>query len=280
MKLLSPKYDVVFHALFREENKELLSKMLTAIIKEKISVKTIDKNRYVSIKDANEKLGIMDLVAELENKEICNIEIQLNYFPNIINRMIYYSDKCYTRQIKKGEDYSTLKRVISILILDYNLEELKEFDTPVTKWKYREEETKKTLTSIQTLVITILPKVIKLYNKNPNDKLCQWLMFIDNPNSKEVQNIMEKNKDIEFALSNLEQVSGNERLKRIAELKEKARRDEKASLNYATEKGLKQGIKQERKEMLTKMQKAGFSIKQIKEITNLELDEIKELLEN
>ncbi len=142
MKLLSPKYDVVFHALFREENKELLSKMLTAVIKENISVKTIDKNRYVSITEANDKLGVMDLVAELENKEICNIEIQLNYFPNIINRMIYYSDKCYTRQIKKGEDYSTFKRVISILILDYNLEELKEFDMPVTKWILRRRNKK------------------------------------------------------------------------------------------------------------------------------------------
>ncbi len=89
---------------------------------------------------------------------------------------------------------------------------------------------------------------------------------------------MVKNKDIEFALSNLEQVSGNEKLKRIAELKEKARRDEKASLNYATEKCLKQGLKQAKKEMVFNMHKEGFSIEQIKKVTKLELDEIKDIL--
>ena len=140
MKLLSPKYDVVFHALFREENKELLSKMLTAVVQEKINVISIDKNRYVDIKDSVEKLGIMDLRAELENKETCNIEIQLNYLPDMVGRMLYYSDNCYTRQLKKGNEYESLKRVISILIVDYTLEELKDFTKPVTKWRYREEE--------------------------------------------------------------------------------------------------------------------------------------------
>ena len=43
-KLLEPKLDVVFHALFREDNKELLGALTSDI------------------------LGIMDLRAELENR--------------------------------------------------------------------------------------------------------------------------------------------------------------------------------------------------------------------
>ena len=63
-KLLQPKIDVVFKALFREENKELLGGLLSAILKEKVNVITIDKNKEVEIKTAEEKLGIMDLRAE------------------------------------------------------------------------------------------------------------------------------------------------------------------------------------------------------------------------
>ena len=62
-------------------------------------------------------------------------------------------------------------------------------------------------------------------------------MFLDNPNSKEVGAIMKENKEIKSIADTLEQVSGDEKLRRIAELKEKAILDEKAALDYATKKG-------------------------------------------
>ena len=46
------------------------------------------------------------------------------------------------------------------------------------------------------------------------------------------------------ALDELEQVSGDEKIRRIAELREKAIRDEKASMAYAINKGLQQGLQQ------------------------------------
>ena len=67
-KLLKPKIDIVFHALFREENKELLGQLISDVLGEKIKVVTTDKNRYVNTKEAKEKLGIMDLRAELEGR--------------------------------------------------------------------------------------------------------------------------------------------------------------------------------------------------------------------
>ena len=67
-KLLIPKIDVVFHALFREENKELLEVLITEVLNEKVKVVTTDKNRYVDTKEAKEKLGIMDLRAELAGR--------------------------------------------------------------------------------------------------------------------------------------------------------------------------------------------------------------------
>ena len=62
-KLLCPKIDVVFHALFLERNIDDLSNFLSAILREKVKVTSIDKNRYVDIDTVDEKLGIMDLRA-------------------------------------------------------------------------------------------------------------------------------------------------------------------------------------------------------------------------
>ena len=68
VKLLQPKIDVVFHALFREDNKELLEKLISDVLKEEVKVTTTDKNRHINTKKADEKLGVMDLRAELEGR--------------------------------------------------------------------------------------------------------------------------------------------------------------------------------------------------------------------
>ena len=237
-KLLCPKMDVVFHALFRERNIDDLSNFLSAILREEVKVTSIDKNRYVDIDTVDEKLGIMDLRAELNGKKQCNIEIHLNYYLDMEKRMLYYGSDNYKRQLVTGKGYNTLQKTISILILDYTLDILKDFEDVGTKRQIRDEPTgKKVLIEDLEIVILELPKVMKLYNKYPNNKAYQWLMFLDNPNSKEVGAIMKENKEIKSIADTLEQVSGDEKLRRIAELKEKAILDEKAALDYATKKG-------------------------------------------
>ena len=290
-KLLCPKVDVVFHALFREKNLGDLSNLLTAILKEEVHVISIDKNRYVDIESLDEKLGIMDLRAELKDDVKCNIEIQLEYFPNMVKRLLYYWSDNYKRQLVKGEGYNSLKKTISILILDYTLNVLNDFEDVGTKWQIRDELTgKRVLTEDLEIVILELPKVTKLYNKYPNNKTYQWLMFLDNPNSKEVGAIMKDNKEIKSIADTLEQVSGDERLRRIAELKEKAMLDDKAALDYATEKGiakgiakgreegLAEGIKNERHTLITNMFKNGATLDQLVKLTGLDRAKLEEIL--
>ena len=88
-----------------------------------------------------------------------------------------------------------------------------------------------------------LPKARRKYREEPDNAICQWMMFMDNPNESEVIQIMEENKNIKKAIEELEQVSGNEKLRRIAELKEKYIRDEQASIEYAQNVGYKDGYK-------------------------------------
>ena len=68
-------------------------------------------------------------------------------------------------------------------------------------------------------------------------------MFINDPNESEVSEIMEDNKEIEKAMNELEKISKDKELRRVAELREKAIRDEKNGLKHAREEGIKEGIK-------------------------------------
>ena len=277
-KLLEPKLDVVFHALFREDNKELLGALTSDILREEVRIKTTDKNRYVDIEEADEKLGVMDLRAELENGVHCIIEIQLKHHKNEPERILYYWADAYSRQIKRGDRFGKLEKTISIAIIDHELEELRGMEKIGVKWQIRDEKTgKRILTDRLEIIIIELPKARRMYKIEPNNAICQWMLFLDNPNKREVVQIMEENKNIKKAIDELEQVSGNARLRRIAELKEKYIRDEQSSIEYAQDEGFRQGEKKEKIEIAKNLLQKKMSIQDIVEVTGLSIEEIEKL---
>lgn len=133
LKLLSPKIDVVFHALFSEENNSLTEAFISDVLGEKVKIKA-NRDRYLSIKSANEKMGIMDLRVELENGSLCNIEIQLAKRKDEVSRFTYYLIDTYCRQLGQGESYSKLNKAISIVILDHEIELLEDFEVLDVRW--------------------------------------------------------------------------------------------------------------------------------------------------
>ena len=61
-----------------------------------------------------------------------------------------------------------------------------------------------------------LPKAVKEYKENSKNELLQWMMFLDNPENKEVTQIMLENKDIKEAKEELEKISQDDILRRRA----------------------------------------------------------------
>ena len=137
-----------------------------------------------------------------------------------------------------------------------------------------------------------IPKVKRILEKEPNDKLAQWVQFLDNPNEKEVLKAMENNEEIKEAMEELEEVSKIKQLRRIAELKDKAIRDEKNGLRHATEDGIniglergrKEGIKEGEKnkqiEIAKKLLKEGMSTEKISLIVGMSKEEVENLKNN
>ena len=272
MQLLSPKKDIVFHALFREDTKELLAKMLSAILKRKVHVLSIDKDRYLELTTPEDKYGIMDLRATLDNKEVCHIEIQLSKYTDIVNRLLYYWADNYKRQLKKRGTYSDLKRAISILITEHSLDELKGIKSTGLKWQIKDSDTGVyVLTDTLEVYIIELDKVRRLYKENPSSEIYQWMMFLDNPNSEEVDAIMKENKDICEATSNLEDICADEELQRFIQYKEKQEHDwasyREQSLKEGHEEGLKKGFEKGSKiretEIVSNMLRSGMPHSQI-----------------
>lgn len=285
-ELLKPKYDVVFHSLFRKDNSNITSGFLTDILQKETKVIDMDKDRYLATKYPNEKLGILDLKIELAGGIKCNIEIQLANQYNIIKRLLYYWSKVYAEELKEGEDYKELKKTIGIVIIDYELKELREIEELGIKWQIRDSQSgKKLLTEDLELYILEIPKAKRKLEKEKENKIAQWMAFLDNPNSKEVSEIMGKNKNIKNAMEELEEMSEDEELRRVAELKEKYIRDEinmrrgalEDGFNEGMQKGIKEGGKLKQKEIAKNMIKNGIQINDIVKMTGLSKKEIENI---
>ncbi len=269
-ELLKPKIDVVFHALFRQENKHLTEALVREILGENVKVIRTNIDRHIDISDPDQKLGIMDLRTELEGGIKCNIEIQLVEKTAQINRFLYYWASAYSEQMKRGGKYTELHKTISIIILDHEIRELEGIEELGTKWQIRDEKTgKRILTNQLELVILEIPKAKRIYRENNQDKISQWLMFLDDPNMKEVSDIVEENKEIREANDELDKMSGDEELKRRAELREKYIRDSQAELEFAERK--------KAMDIAKNLIKKGLDIDFIEETTGLDKETIGKL---
>ena len=288
--ILSPKLDVVFQILFGEVGSEEITKdLLSTILDEQINEIDLNQNIVLRRRSLEDKMGIVDVLAKINNNEYCNIEMQILDNKNSIKRILYYWAKKYILELQKGKDYTNLKRTICVLIADYEIEELKEICFH-SKWKIIEEhERKKILTEDFEIHIIELPKIKKGKANGKDKKLIEWLSFLENPESKEVIHYMEKNKNIKKAKEKLNIMSEDETVRRLAELREKAILDEKsartASYNEGKNdgfidghtKGFSEGFEQKNKENAKKMKEEGIDINMIIKITNLTKEEIEEL---
>ena len=217
---------------------------------------------------------------DVNNTEKVDVEVQLVERSNLPERLLFYFSKLYLRGIGKGEDYRTAKRVVIIAIIDYNLKIEMNDKKMETIWKIIEENHPKTiLTNKFEIHILELEKVKEEYRKNKDNKKAQWLLFLDDPEAEEVKEIMKKNEGVKEAVIEVRKLSQDEKLQRMADLREKAIMDEKAIYQAGLDNGKEEGETKAIKEMTKKLLKKGMKIETIAEITGLTIEEIEKLKE-
>jgi predicted transposase/invertase (TIGR01784 family) len=294
VKTLSPKLDVVFQALFGEVGNESITKgFLETILERKIDSIDLSRNPILRREFKDEKLGVLDIIAKLDENEICNIELQIVDKKNIIERILYYWSRLYSRQIKSGEDYKILQKAIVILITDFKIENLEELDYH-SRWKIMEDKQGKKIILTQKLEIDIieLPKIIG--KEKEQDNLLDWLYFLENPKSERVTKKMKENENLKEAVKKLDNLSEDEKMQRIADLRQKAIMDEKAiyekgleigiekgiqrGMEKGIEKGIMEGSQKEKIEIAKKMLELKIDKETIAEATGLTEQEIEKIL--
>ena len=221
--------------------------------------------------------------------------MQLRDNKNMDKRSEFYGGKLIAEQMAKNEDYITLKPVILINILNYNMLELPEYCTKTVTVadKHREYEIIKDI----TYYFIELPKFRKERPRLANKLEC-WLALIDGKGEL-IEMAKEKDKIIKEAVEELEELLANEEVRELYEYRLSAQLEENSRLNYAQKEGLrrrngktewkngmqkrnakaecKSGRKKEKMEIAKKMKNKGMDIESILSITGLSKTEINNL---
>ena len=287
--ILQPKNDVVFKALFSRGKPRITQAMLEAILKMKIDKLELDKSTDLLNDNKDDKNGRLDLRAIINGNTECDIEVQLATHNNIAERFLYYWAKMYTANLQIGDKYSKLRKTISIIILDDNFSLTRNIEKPQTTWKIRESEaTHLVLTDYFEIIIIEIPKVVKAYQKTPNDEVLQWMLFLDNPEKEEVTRIMEENKDIKEAKEELERISQDDILRRKAlnrtlEIADRLQmkkelKEAKEALKKEKNIGLQEGKAKKTYEVIRKLKEMNLPIEQIAKAVELNEEDVKEIL--
>ena len=277
MSLLNVTNDYVFKRIFgQKKNSDILKDLLQAILTD-IEITSVHVNQDVSLERQlmTDKLGILDIVATLNNGTRVNIEMQVKDYNNTVDRSVFYESGLLHESLNKNEDYLQIPKSIGIWILNYDIFNNGSFHEIA---RLRREHENIVLTDKFEIHYIQLPK-FKQKCKRISNKLEEWLTFISCKNLEEISMI--ENEYVKKAEEELEYLSGDAAERRLAELREKAIRDEAAAIAGATrrgiEKGIEKGKKEEKFQIAKKMLKESIEIETITRITGLTKEQIENL---
>ena len=134
------------------------------------------------------------------------------------------------------------------------------------------------MTDYFEIIIIEIPKVVKAYQKTPNDEVLQWMLFLDNPEKEEAARIMEENEDIKEAKEESERISQDDILRRKA-LNRTLEIADRLQMKEELEKAKKEA-ENEKKKVIKNLHKLNIPIEQIAKAVELTEKEVKEILSN
>ena len=138
------------HVFCRDANKDILMAFLNEIIPDRqiIDLEHIRNEQVPS--DPETKASIFDLYCETSDGSKIVVELQRESQIDFVDRALYYGTFPIQNQIEKGKKRYTFNAVYIINILNFNLVELKQEHKPVSRFRMKELETNRTLSTKYT----------------------------------------------------------------------------------------------------------------------------------
>ena len=267
--------------------------MISANMKTFKSVEIL--NPFNLKKNYSDKETIVDVKCITKNGTVVIIEVQLSGNSRFPERILYYWSTNYSKLLKKGEGYEDLTPVISINLLNFNLNKK---DSNVHSCYMIYDTKNKRLLSDHLQIHIIELKKFKFKDKSLTKDLNYWLGFFTTKDMEEYMSEIVKEKPImeeahkrynnfirsrlmmsEYEKKEIYQYDKQIMLKdeRREGIKEGMKKGKLEGIKKGKLEGLKEGRISEQISMAKSMKTKNLDINLISEITGLTIDEIKKL---
>ena len=183
--MYTPTNDVIFKYLFgREQNKKLLEGLIKAFLDLEVEIQEVQEESTIPSSYIGGKEFRLDILAKTKEGMMIDIEVQNKDYKEMPKRMVLYPSRIESNELKRGEEYGEVKRVISMWIFKEYFDLTKEDEEYVTTWNWREKSSQKVLTDEQEIDIVELGKIKKYMEEgkiSPKSNIGMWTRFLLNP---------------------------------------------------------------------------------------------------
>jgi predicted transposase/invertase (TIGR01784 family) len=193
---------------------------------------------YSRLNCMNDKESILDIKLKTKSKKIIDIEMQVQTSSILKSRVIYYTANMLHEQLKVGDNYGKLKKVISILIV-VKQPLIKEDDKYWHKYLLHDKQANSTfsdLVEIHTLELKKLPE------NSDGSNLWKWMEFFKTESKEELEMLAKSDAALKEAVCKFKKLSYDEALRLQLEAKNKFRQEQLAKERDREEIGLKKGL--------------------------------------
>ncbi len=276
MQFVDVKNDIAFRKIFSNENrKETLISFLNALLDfhgdQRIRQVTI-LNPYQLPKLKGGKVTIIDVKATDQAGRTYIVEMQVGDIDGFEQRVLFYSSKSYSDQIKRADFYRKLRPVIFVGILDFVHTQNKSY---ISRSQVRDIETGEQTIKDMEFTFIELPKFTKVLSelKTLPEK---WVYFIKNAENLAVvpENINDEGLKSAYEEANIQTWTQEELdAYEYAFMREE---DERARLDKARQ----DGQDESKVNTVLKLYNKGKSTEEISNLLDLSIAEVRQIIEN
>lgn len=175
-RYLDPKSDVVFKKIFGK-HPNLLKSFLNALLPLPQDA-VIESLEYLNAENVPEipalKRTIVDVRCTDQHGRQFIVEMQIEWVPAFIQRVLFNTSSIYVKQLQKGQDYAKLNHVYGLALLAHNFRP----DDPnwLHHYKMTHQTSSESLNDMQ-LIFVELPK-FKLQTTSAKRLAILWLRFM------------------------------------------------------------------------------------------------------
>ena len=280
MKFVDIKNDIAFRKIFGNENrKETLISFLNAVLDfqgEQRIVEVSILNPYQLPKLKGGKVTIIDVKATDQENRTYIIEMQVGNIDGFEKRVLFYSSKSYSDQIKRADFYRKLRPVIFIGILDFE-----HTNNPkcISRHQIRDVETGEQTIKDMEFTFIELPK-FKLKLEELTTLMEKWIYFIKNAESLEVipDNLDDEGLQSAYEEANIQTWTQEELdAYEYAFMREE---DERARFDKSNQIAERKGREEGKEELVIEMYLDNLPVERIAKIAKLTVGKVKQIIDN